>query len=112
MGLEELPTQLWLSAEIRRCNQDGTPVVVLHRGDPDRGTVIVRVDTLGQGIRIFTRAYGPEGHIQWTPALDGAAVDGEAADAYVARCLNWDPDAWVVEAEERSGDNPFAAGFP
>ena len=37
---------IWISAQIRRCSQMALPAVVRRRGDPDAGSILIRLDRL------------------------------------------------------------------
>ena len=106
-GLELLPTHVWLSAAMRQSNRNGVMVVLVRRGDADRGTVVVRVDQRDGLFRLYTRAYTMDDGVDWVSALDGAAVSQDKADAYIERSIARDPDLWVVDADDPTGANPF-----
>jgi hypothetical protein len=101
-----LPTQFWLMAEIRRCNSRGIPAYLVRRGDAERGTVLLRIDCFEQGYRLLVQARDAEGALGWLEV--GSALSTADAAAYVDRAVSRDPDLWVVEIEDRDGQNPFA----
>jgi len=79
----------------------------VRRGDPERGTVLLKVNQIEAGCRILAQARGLDGQLGWLAALGGKPVPEAEADAYVARAIKRDPDLWVIEIEDRSGRNPF-----
>jgi len=111
MSSERLPTELWLTAGLRRCSAEGIPAAVVRRGEKQSGTVILKINQLESGCRILTQARDLDGNLTWFPALDGALVDETEADAYVERTAQRDPDVWVVEIEHRDGWHPFQEGL-
>ena len=107
MSEERLPTELWVQLHLRRCSADATPVALLRRGEPERGTVLLKLNQIEAGCRILSQARDLEGRLGWLAALGGKLVPEAEADAYIARAIDRDPDLWVIEIEDRSGRNPF-----
>ncbi len=104
-----LTTKLWLDAHLRQFTARGQAFTIAHRGDDQRGSVILKIFRgRSEGCTILSRAYGPEGEIGWLPALDGRAVPEPEADDYLARLIARDPDVWVIEIESRDGSYPFS----
>lgn len=94
-------------AHVRRCNGAGVPAMVVRRGDPARGTVLLKLNLLGSGCRLLSQSRTLDGEMGWLAALKGALVPEPEADAYVARAIDRDPDLWVIEIEHREGWHPF-----
>jgi hypothetical protein len=104
---ERLPTELWVTAHLRRCSALGTPAVLVRRGEAERGSVLLKLSQLEAGCRILTQVRDPQGQLGWLAALGGKLVPDAEADAYIARAVDRDPDLWVIEIEDRHGRNPF-----
>jgi hypothetical protein len=104
---ERLPTELWVQAHLRRCSVDAVPAALLRRGEPERGTVLLKLNQIEAGCRILTQARDLDGRLGWLAALGGKLVPDVEADAYIARAVERDPDLWVIEIEDRNGRNPF-----
>ena len=102
-----LPTDLWVSAGLRRASDENVPIAVVRRGERQSGTVILKLNQLDRGCRILTQTRDLDGRLTWFPALDGAAIPEAEADAYVERTVARDPDVWVIEIEHREGWHPF-----
>jgi len=98
-----LRTDLWVQVLVRRCDRDLLPVVIVHRGDEQSGAVILKLNRLGAGCHVYARASDGEGMPAWIAVLGPAPVAEVEADAYVRRAIERDPDAWVVEIEDRDG---------
>ena len=102
-----LKTELWVKAHLRRCAVEAVPAFVLRHGDDDSGMVLLEVNTLVNGCKIFTQARDLDGRLGWVGALDGALVSEADADAFIARHTAFDPDLWVIEIEDREGRSWF-----
>ncbi len=104
---ERLPTEIWLTAQMRQGHAAGTPVYLLRRGEPRAGAVLVKVNLMGPGCRVLSQVRDGLGQLGWMSALGEAPATEAEADAYIERAVKRDPDLWVVEVESRDGKHPF-----
>ena len=91
---ERLPTQVVVSAMLRRVNDAGGFATVLAKGDPQAGAVLVVAMERGGEAKLLERGIGADGRpglIDSTPAED--------PDGYWRRRRQRDPDLWVVELD-------------
>jgi hypothetical protein len=86
------------------------PVVVVRRGDPHRGVVIVKLHRVGTGFQVITQIRDLEGALSWRPAHGKEFVAEPEADRYIERQVAYDPDLWVIEVEMRAGDEDWFQG--
>ena len=77
--------------------------MVVRRGDPHSGIVILKLNQLEAGCRVMSQMRDLDGKLGWMEALEGALVPEAEADAYIARQAERDPDLWVIEIEDRLG---------
>jgi hypothetical protein len=99
---------LWVSMALRLGDRDGRPGVVLRKGDPDAGGVLVVLHGR-DGMSVLSQMRTADGSLAWMRATGPAPVDQPAVDAYVARQIRFDPDLWVVEFEAPDLLPPFEA---
>jgi len=100
-----LKSEIWVKAYVRRCNGEGAPAVVAHRGDAEAGIILVKVCRLDGTADL----YGPapsgyeseDGERRWMRIA--AAIPESAADEKIAKELSLDRDTWVLEIEDRAG---------
>lgn len=95
-----LPTDLWVSAQIRIAAQSGVPIVVLHKGDPSSGAILLKVNHLNGTAEILSQIRLEE-ELVWL-STEGL-VEEAKADAYLAEQTDFDPDLWILEIEDRMG---------
>ncbi len=107
MSEGRLPTELWVSAGLRRCSNEGVPATVVRKGELQSGTVILKLNQHEQGCRVLNQTRDIDGRLVWFAALDGALVPEADADGYIERSVERDPDIWVVEVEHADGWHPF-----
>ena len=98
-----LKADIWIKALLRRCEVQGAYAVVLHKGDPEAGTALVKVSRLDGQAAVFSPTRTLEGERGWINPLAEAFVPEEEADAYIHRERARDPDLWVIEIEDRAG---------
>jgi hypothetical protein len=97
-----LSTDIWVGALIRRAEQGGAFAMVLRKGDPRAGSVLVKVLDRGAGAaRLYSEATRGDGERVWMQPRPGA--DEPALDAYAERARQIDPDLWLVEIDDRQG---------
>jgi len=94
-----LKTHIQVKALIRRCDLAAIGVVVTAHGDPDAGTILVKLYDRDSGSTVLTQTRRADGTLAWMRATGTAPVDESTADAYIARQRQYDPDLWVVEIE-------------
>lgn len=100
---ERLPSGLLVGALLRRVNDAGGMGMMLARGDPQAGGILVIALESGANPRALERGIGPDGCVRllaWSPR-DG--TDPAEISEYWQRRRRNDPDLWVIEL-----DIPFA----
>lgn len=101
-----LPSNVIVSALLRRVNDAGGMGMMLARGDPQGGMILVIALESGRNPRALERGIGPDGRvglIEWRPQdIDDSS---QVTDYWQRRRRN-DPDLWVLEL-----DIPFAERF-
>src|SRR5262249_15484100 len=75
-----LRTDLWVRAHLRRLSAEATPVALVRRGEPERGTVLLKLNLLEGGCRILTQVRDLDGRLGWLAALGGKLVPEAEAD--------------------------------
>jgi len=106
-----LKSGLWVAAYLRRCHVEGVFAVVRRRGAEEAGAIFVRISRLDGRSDLFGPA--PQSAFDATaetarafaPSLATRTAPDEQVEAYLARQLKYDPDAWIVEVEDREGRN-------
>ncbi len=107
MDEARVKTGLWVQAQIRLCDIESIPVVVVHRGDADAGAVLLKMNRLGDGCEVLTRFRGLDGEQGWLRGTGPDPVAEPEADDYIRRQIDRDPDVWVVEVEDPRGRYPL-----
>lgn len=97
-----LASDVWVGALVRRAELGGAFAMILRKGDPRAGAVLVKVvDRRAGTVALYAEAVRGEGERVWMQPRRGA--DEAALDAYLERARARDPDIWVVEVEDVQG---------
>jgi hypothetical protein len=98
MSEPRVTTALWVSAFIRRLLGDGHFAVVLAKGDPVAGALIVCSRSISGAHRLYSPITTLDGTRAWMETRSGVLDDAGAVTA-LAAAQQRDPDLWWVEAE-------------
>ena len=104
---QRLSTDVWVRAHIRRLIACAIPATVARKGEPESGTVLLKVNLLTDGVKVLSQIRDIEGRLAWMAAFDGRAVSEAEADDYLNRHVARDPDVWIIEIEDREGRHGF-----
>jgi hypothetical protein len=96
----EIPAHIWVSALLRRAMTAGAFATIVHRGDEDRGDVLVKVSLARGEARLYAPAFNPDGPTEFERLK---LADEPAVDEAIGKRLKSDRDLWVVEIEDRAG---------
>ncbi|MFP1132107.1 DUF1491 family protein [Asticcacaulis sp.] len=96
-----LPTDLWVSALIRRAEQGGAFAYVLKKGDARAGAVILKITHLRERETYILRQVTAGDEVKWMKPI--TSHDPEAIESYIERERRFDSDLWVVEIEDTEG---------
>jgi hypothetical protein len=99
---------LFVSMALRLGDLGGKPGVVVRKGDPDAGGILVVLRGFA-GLSVLAQVRAADGTAAWIRGTGLGVVDQETADGYVARQLRFDPDLWVLEFEAPDLLPPFEA---
>lgn len=101
--MSRLASGLLVNALVRRAQDEGGSAMVLAKGDPDSGTILIVATERGTDAQCYERGWDAQSR----PALvaTGPTGDSEVTD-YWRRRRERDRDLWVVEL-----DSPDAKRF-
>ena len=103
-----LKTSIWVAAYLRRCQTAGVFGAVRRRGAEEAGAVFVKVATMDGNAMLYVPApqtvYDDSRPIErlFTP-VSPDPVPEPSVEERLAREVRFDPDAWIVETEDRAG---------
>jgi hypothetical protein len=103
-----LKTSIWVAAYLRRCQTDGVFGAVRRRGAEEAGAVFVKVATLDGKAMLYVPApqtvYDDSRPIErYFMPISPEALPEQAVEERIIKEIRFDPDAWIVETEDRAG---------
>lgn len=101
-----LPVDLVISAHIRLAAQEGVPIVILRRGDPQSGTILLKINRLDGNAHLLMQARRGD-ELVWSPQAAIDPMPERDADSIMASQAEFDPDLWLIEIEDRQGRHWF-----
>ena len=103
-----LKSSIWVAAYLRRCQTEGVFGAVRRRGAEEAGAVFVKIGLLDGSAMLYAPA--PQTVYDESRPAERIFVPASpqpqpetAVEERLARELRFDPDAWVVETEDRAG---------
>lgn len=97
--MTRIAAKLEVSGLIRSAQAAGGFAAVLHKGEPDGGTILLVAVENGGIARLFERMPQLDGTRKWVESRVQDADNKGEFDAYVTRRTVQDPDVWVVELD-------------
>lgn len=103
-----LKSSIWVAAYLRRCQGEGVFGAVRRRGAEEAGAVLIKVASLDGNAMLYVPApqtvYDDARPIEriFMPTSPQPLAEA-AVEERLAREIRFDPDAWIVETEDRAG---------
>jgi hypothetical protein len=105
--MQQLRSDIWCAAFVRRHNNNGNFCVVSRRGDAIAGQIWIEIDHLDGTVSLFTPAPGatmdpPPDHRVFQKRFE--RTDPITIKDRIAREIEFDQDLWVLSVDCRSDD--------
>ena len=103
-----LKSSIWVAAYLRRCQTAGVFGAVRRRGAEEAGAVFVKVALLDGSAMLYVPApqavYDDSRPIErFFVSTSKEPVAEQSVEARLQKEIGFDPDAWIVETEDRAG---------
>jgi hypothetical protein len=108
MSEPRLKAALWVQSALRLGDREGQPGLVVRKGDPDAGGILIVLRGRA-GLIVLAQTRSGSGQSAWIRGTGLEPVDEAAAEGYVGRQLRIDSDLWVVEFVSPDLIPPFPA---
>ncbi len=94
-----LATSVHVTALLRTAQQQGDFAVVLNKGDPTSGTILIVMLRRGDNPLIYQRFYNIEGSMKWERLFSETPPGEFDTGDYLKKRLRQDPDLWIIELD-------------
>ena len=84
---------------IRKVEADGGFGAVLHKGDPERGSLLIVIRSRGDYVSCLERTLTLEGRYSWGTVGPSASEADQEVSQFLARRTGFDPDLWLIELD-------------
>ena len=105
-----LRSDFWVAAYLRRCASEDVVAVQRRRGAAEAGAIFVKVDRLDGNTALFGPA--PQTEIAergverlWSRLHREDWIEPASCEERLRKEINFDPDLWIIEVEDRRGRN-------
>jgi hypothetical protein len=103
-----LKTSIWVAAYLRRCQTVNVFAAVRRRGAEEAGAVFVKIALMDGTAMLYVPApqtvYDDSRPIdRFFVPMSPQPIPEQDVEARLAKELRFDPDAWIVEAEDKEG---------
>lgn len=94
-----LPARLEASSLVRRAEIAGGFGMVVARGDPDRGSIVLLIADRGAHVACLERQLSADGRYEWQTLGPGAGSTASEVAGWSQKRRRYDPDIWLIELD-------------
>jgi len=103
-----LKSGIWVAAYLRRCQIEGAFAAVRRRGADEAGAVFIKVATLDGNAMLYMPApqtvYDDSRPIErFFMPISPQPLPEHSVEDRLAKEIRFDPDAWIIETEDKAG---------
>ncbi|BAK64684.1 hypothetical protein SLG_00090 [Sphingobium sp. SYK-6] len=102
-------TQFLVGALVRAVEAQGGMAAVLHKGEPESGSIVVQLVEKGRNHGFYERVTALSGAVELTPCGPRNMDQPFEMMEYIERRVRSDPDIWFVELDVADGEQLAAA---
>ena len=84
---------------IRRTEADGGFAMILHKGDPERGALLIVIRSKGDYVACLERTLTMDGAYRWAKTGPEGDESGQKLAEFLNRRTDFDPDSWLIELD-------------
>ena len=94
-----LPARLEASSLVRRAEVEGGSGMILARGDPDRGALVLLIAERGIHVACLERGLADGGAYRWQNVGPKAGASEDELRDWAQKRRRFDPDTWLIELD-------------
>ena len=93
-------THIFVAGLLRQAQISDAFAYVVSKGDPDAGSLVLRISDMSGGNRLYRPVTAMDGGRMW---MQSENMNDLAAHTEIGKLLSYDDDLWVVEIEDKLG---------
>lgn len=97
--MSRLPTHLEVGGIVRRAEATGDFAMVLRKGDPERGSLLLLVASKGLHIACLERVLTIDGTYRWQAVGPSESASSIEIGDFLAKRARFDDDLWAIELD-------------
>ena len=106
--MARLRSDFWVAAYLRRCSGEAVSAMLRQRGAAEAGAIMIKLDHLDGTAVLFGPAPQAEVDGRDSPRTfvrmhKQERIATPDAEAKLRREIDFDPDLWIIEVEDRNG---------
>jgi hypothetical protein len=99
MSEGRLSSSIEAGALVRRAQAEGGFAAILHKGDADRGALLLVIRERGGYVACLERTLGFDGRYAWQRTGPGRDDAAEMLADFLERRVRFDSDSWLIELD-------------
>ena len=99
MSDDRLSSSVEAGGLVRRAEAEGGFAAILHKGDPDRGALLIVFRQRGNYVACLERTLGFDGRYTWVATGPAKSDTPEILADFLDRRLRFDSDSWLIELD-------------
>ena len=99
MSDQRLSAHIEVTGILRRAEVAGGFATVIRKGDPERGSLLLIVNSRGRHVGCLERVLGLEGNYAWQAAGPAESADSQEVSEFLVKRARFDEDLWAVELD-------------
>ena len=96
---DRLPAHLEASSLLRRAEATGGNGLIVAKGDPDRGSLILLIASRGEHWACLERGLDAVGRYVWRAVGPATGADATELSDWCAKRRKFDGDLWLIELD-------------
>ena len=96
---DRLPAGIEAAAIMRRAQAEGDFATIVKKGDPDRGSLLLVVESRGRHVACLERALSGAGTYRWQRVGPGESAGSMEIRDFLAKRKRFDEDLWAIELD-------------
>lgn len=99
MSDDRLPAALEAAGLVRQAQASGDFAAILHKGDPDRGAILLVISSRGRHVACLERALSLQGGYSWQRVGPPEQAGSAEVRDFLAKRTRFDEDLWAIELD-------------